>query len=138
MRKNIWMLVLLTVTSCILTLAQETNAPPMYDPVLFPHGNDAIWAALIPPITFGITWAIGKIPPLPKDILPWLTPVAGILIGLVMDWVNKVNIGWISSGALGTIAVFAYEAIRGLTKAGSESALTPTPKPPEPREPPRI
>jgi hypothetical protein len=105
-----------------------TNAPPASPPGVpdLPRGNDGIWLALIPPITFTITWLMGKIPPLPKVILPWITPVVGIAIGWVFDYATKANLPWWSAAGAGAIATTIYEAAKGLTKAGPESKLTPT------------
>lgn len=138
--KNIkwWSLFILWVLFCGLTglmvpvMAQViTNSPPAGNGVLdsLPRGKDAIWLALVPPATFTITWLVGKIPPLPKEILPWLTPLTGILIGAVIDWGTKSNLPYWSTAGAGAISVAIFEAIKGLTKSGPESALTPTPKP---------
>lgn len=136
------LLLLMLFADCLAVLAQDTNAtgtnsvPDLGDPNnLFPRGA-AIWAALIPPATFFITWAIGKIPPLPKEILPWLTPVLGILLGFALDYANKVELPIGLAGALGTVAVFMYEGIKRLVirqgEDASQSALTPTEKPSAP------
>lgn len=94
----------------------------------FPVGKEAIWLALIPPITFTITWAVGKIPPLPKEVLPWITPVFGIIIGFVMNQATTANLPWWSSAGAGAIATTLYEAIKGISGAGPKSMLTPTPE----------
>lgn len=134
-----WMVVLLVLFAGLFqaVLAQATNGTvltntPPIDPAnpLFPQGKEAIWLALIPPATFTITWIFGKIPQLPKEILPWITPVIGVILGLVMNWATKANFPWWSSAGAGAIAVAIYEAAKNMTKAGPESALTPTPKPP--------
>ena len=134
-----WLAVITCFAFIIAPLvAQVTNTPGTNLPPVIPGteglplGKDAIWLALIAPITFSITWLVGKIPKLPKAILPWLTPVAGIAIGLVMQWATKANWPWWSSAGAGMIATTLYEAIKGVTGAGPQSALTPTPKPPKP------
>lgn len=121
-------LILFTVCMCVAPiLAQVTNAPPVSDaPPGLPLGKDAIWLALIAPITFTITWIIGKIPPLPKVILPWITPLIGIGIGAVIEWATKANFPWWSSAGAGAIATTIYQAAKGISGAGPENALTPT------------
>lgn len=128
----LWVAVLLWLIPFIVAplMAQVTNTPPAGTPLNLPVGRDAIWFALIAPITFTITWLFGKIPPLPKEILPWITPLVGIAIGALMEWATKSNWPWWSSAGAGAIATTIYEAAKGLTKAGPESALTPTPKQP--------
>ncbi len=93
-----------------------------------PPGKEAMWLALIPPITFSLTWLVGKIPPLPKVMLPWITPVIGILIGAALDWGNKANLPLWSAAGAGAIAVAIYEAAKGISSAGPSSKLTPTPE----------
>lgn len=95
--------------------------------VVFPQDKGAIWLAIIPPLTFTITWLLGKIPKLPNQLLPWLTPVAGIVIGQILDVLNAANFAWYEAGAAGTIAVFIYEGIKDVAvKQGEPSALKPT------------
>lgn len=103
-----------------------TNSPPAPGPDnTFPIGKEAIWYALIPPVTFTITWLVGKIPPLPKEILPWITPLVGICLGLIVNWAAKQDLSWWSTAGFGAISVAIYEAAKGLSKAGPTSALTP-------------
>lgn len=128
------MLTLLAINVASL-VAQVTNTPPAGLPLDLPKGKDGIWLALIAPITFTITWLMGKIPPLPKAILPWITPLVGIGIGAVMEWATKANLPWWSSAGAGAIATTIYEAAKGITKAGPESPLTPTPEPTKPPTP---
>lgn len=107
----------------------QTNAPPVIPPGLgFPDGKDAGWLLLVPPATATIAWALGKIPALPKPLLPWITPLAGIGIGALLNYAAKANLPWWSTAGAGAIATTLYEGIKGLTRAGPESILTPTTK----------
>lgn len=125
-QQKYWWLVCLILTS--LSILAQTNLT-VIDPEIFPRGKEAIWLALIPPITFTITWVVGKIPPLPKELLPWITPVIGVLVGSGLDWATKANWPWWSSAGAGAIAVAIYQAMKGMTNASPSSALTPTAKP---------
>lgn len=125
-KKYWWLFVCLIMGS--LSIFAQTNVTGI-DPEIFPRGKEAIWLALIPPITFTITWMVGKIPPLPKEILPWITPVIGVLVGAGLDWATKANWPWWSSAGAGAIAVTIYQALKDMTNAGPKSALTPTTKP---------
>jgi hypothetical protein len=121
---SVWLLV-----CCASVFAQGTNTPPTSDPGGFPVGKDAAWLTLIPPLAATITWLIGKIPPLPKVVLPWLTPVAGLAIGAVLRWGAGANLPWWSVAGAGAIATTLYEGIKGISGAGPDSLLTPTDKP---------
>lgn len=132
MKRYWWMVICLTLGS--LSLFAQTNLTTngvTLDPEIFPRGKEAIWLSLIPPITFTITWLFGKIPPLPKQLLPWITPLVGVGVGTGLDWATKADWPWWSSAGAGAIAVAIYQAAKGLTSAGPESALTPTEKPPQ-------
>lgn len=136
LHKFVWLAIAAWIIAPIMAQV-VTNAPPTTPPpdtAFLPLGKDAIWLALIAPITFTITWLIGKIPPLPKVILPWITPLVGIGIGSVMQWATKSNWPWWSSAGAGAIATTIYQAAKGITKAGPESPLTPTPGPNDPPE----
>lgn len=112
----------------VLAQSSTNSLPPApTDLSIFPTSKDSIWLALITPITFTITWLVGKIPPLPKEILPWLTPVIGILIGTGIRYATNAHWSWWSEAGAGAIAVTLYEAVKGLTDAGPKSMLTPTP-----------
>lgn len=125
-----WWVAILAFVS--LSLFAQTNLATngvTLDPEIFPRGKEAIWLSLIPPITFTITWLFGKIPPLPKEILPWITPLIGVAVGTGLDWATSANWPWWSSASAGTVAVAIYEAAKGITGAGPKNALTPTEKP---------
>lgn len=111
-----------------VTNGSPTNSPPINTSGPFPVGTEAIWLALVAPATATITWAIGKIPPLPKQILPWLTPFVGIGIGWLMKYATDAHWPWWNSAGAGAIATTLYEGIKGMTGAGPESNLTPTPQ----------
>lgn len=128
-----WTVVIVALVGSLqIIFAQPTNdvravlAPGVPN---LPQGKEAIWLALVAPITFTVTWLIGKIPPLPKEVLPWLTPVVGILLGVVMKKATDSHWAWWSSAAFGMISTTIYEGIKGITGAGPDHPLTPTPKP---------
>lgn len=108
-----------------------TNLPPNVPTNPFPVGKDAAWFAVIPLLTFGVTWLVGKIESLPKQLLPLITPILGWLIGFGIEKATAANFPWWSTAGAGAVSTMLYESIKNLTGAGPESALTPTPKPPK-------
>lgn len=130
--KSIMYLCMLILISVGVFAQTNTNGLPGIDVSQFPTG-DAAWLALIPPLTTLITWLLGKIPPLPKGILPWITPLLGIGIGYVLQYINGAKLSPALTAAAGGLAVFIYEAAKSalVDKANPDaSVLTPTPKPP--------
>lgn len=126
-------LLLLTFIGLMSAMAQTNTTPivPGIDASQFPTG-DAAWLALIPPLTAFITWALGKIPPLPKGILPWITPLLGIGIGYVIQAINGAHLSPALTAGAGSVAVFIYEATKSavVNKANPDaSILTPTARP---------
>jgi hypothetical protein len=132
-KQSLLYLVLLMFVGLVSVMAQTNNTPGAgIDPSKFPTG-DAAWLALIPPLTAFITWALGKIPPLPKGILPWITPLLGIGIGYAIKAINGAQLSPALTAGAGAVAVFIYEAAKSslVDKANPDaSILTPTPKPP--------
>lgn len=133
MKNAIRMTLFIWVTLALLAVAStlaQTNVAPVIPASPFPQGKEAIWLALIPPATFGITWIVGKIPPLPKELLPWITPLVGIGLGAITKWATDSHWPWWSSAGAGAISVALYEAAKGVSGAGPDSKLTPSSKTP--------
>lgn len=122
-----------------ITILAQTNTntnglPGGFDPSQFPTG-DAALLALIPPITAGITWLLGKIPPIPKGLLPWVTPVLGIGVGYLLQYINGAKLSPALTAGAGGLAVFIYEAAKSalVDKSNPEaSIITPTARPTPP------
>jgi hypothetical protein len=110
----------------------QTSAPSGgIDVSRFPTGA-AAWLALIPPSTAFFTWLLGKIPPLPKCVLPWVTPFLGIGIGYLLQYINGAKLSPVLTAGAGTMAVFLYEVVKSalVDQANPQaSVITPTPKP---------
>ena len=132
--KSIMYLCVLILISVGIYAQTNTNGLPGIDVSQFPTG-DAAWLALIPPLTAFITWLLGKIPPLPKGILPWVTPLLGIGIGYVLKYINGAELSPALTAGAGGLAVFIYEAAKGalVDKANPDaSIITPTARPTPP------
>lgn len=127
-----WVVTVCFLVTCASVYAQGTNTPPATpDPNGLPFGVDALKLALVPFLTFIITWALGKIPPLPKGLLPVLTPVIGVLVGSLTKWATDSHWPLWLSAVTGAASVAIFETLKNATNAGPESALTPTPTPPK-------
>jgi hypothetical protein len=109
------------------TVVIPTNTLPVAPANPFPTGKDAAWFAVIPLVTFGLTWLVGKIQSLPKNLLPLLTPIFGWVIGYVIERATNANFPWWSEAGAGAVSVALYEAVKNISGAGPESKLTPTP-----------
>ena len=125
---NIRFIWLLTCLFVVISTIAQTNTPPTSPTNPFPVGKDAIWFAFIPLVTFILTWLAGKAKSLPKELLPILTPIFGVLVGVVIEKLTNANFPWWSQAGAGAISVMIYETIKGLTGAGPESRLTPVPQ----------
>ena len=138
-----WIVVLIVIALMVdFTLAQETNGPsstnsvPPFDPATFPVGKEQMWLALIPPITALLTWLIGKIPPIPPQILPFVVPFIGIALGQILKYAEGANWSWYWSAGAGAIATWIYQAAKELTSRSptAQKVIMPTdPSKVEPR-----
>lgn len=145
MKKYVNYLLLLSVVGLMSAFAQTNTPSGGIDVSQFPTG-DAAWLAMIPPLTAFITWLLGKIPPLPKGILPWITPLLGIGIGYAIKYINGASLSPALTAGAGSVAVFIYEAAKNalVDKSNPDaSVITPTakplplPPPPTPTAPPK-
>lgn len=115
--KLFWLVTLLPLSLALL-MGQNlaTNALPSVDTTTgaFPGTRDQFWAYAIAAITPVITWAFGKIPQLPRPVLPVLTPFIGMLLGFILKKADAANLHWYSAAGAGTIAVFLREVTNQL------------------------
>lgn len=90
---------------------------------------DLIIAGVTPVIVTGIYMLVPRVP---KFVLPLITPVVGVGLGLLLNWLTKINLGWVDMAKAGALAVFVREVVnQAVTKrllsapenAGSVSAV---------------
>lgn len=74
-------------------------------------GREDIWKAVIAIVTPGIVYLIGKIPPLPRWVLPSITPLVGLGLGLILKYLGAANLAWVDMAQAGALAVFVREVI---------------------------
>lgn len=76
------------------------------------------WDLIISSITPVIIWLVAKyVPMVPKMFLPALTPVVGILLGMLLNWLAGLNMSWLEMGKAGALAVFVRETVNQSVKA---------------------
>ena len=106
------MLLSMTVT----VLFAQTNAAPVIPGVPADVGGywDLAIAAISPIIVTGIAFIVPK---LPKLVLPSITPLVGIGVGLALNKFAGADLGWYDMGKAGALAVFVREVInQAITK----------------------
>lgn len=94
---------------CIVSLFAQTNGVPPIDGDPIPKSTSEFWTFAIAGITPIIVWGVSKIPNLPKAILPSITPVVGILLGVALNKLDASNLSWVDMGKAGALAVFIRE-----------------------------
>lgn len=126
MRKTILFAVFALVAFVELAWAQVTNAPPG-KAVSLAGSTQEFWilgiAAVTPLITTGI-WKV--VPKIPSVLVPCMTPVLGIVLGLGINALAKQNLGWVDMAQAGALAVFVREVFnQAVTKRMQAPAAPP-------------
>lgn len=129
MKNNkLWLWLLALVTLPLAVLAQ-TNTPPTL-PSDLPASVGQYWDLVIAAVTPILVTGIAKlVPKIPKWVLPTITPVLGIVLGLAYNKIVGANLGWVDAAQLGALAVFVREVVnQTITKrlATPDPAPTPT------------
>lgn len=102
--------------------AAETNtlpppAPPPatdYAKADLPTSNEALWTWGIGAVTPVIVWLFGKIPQLPRPVLPVLTPFIGLAIGWTLKKLGGLQLEPYQMAAAGSLGVFIRECTNQL------------------------
>jgi hypothetical protein len=117
-----------------LAVFAQTNSVPT--PAALPKTVAEYWTLLIAGVTPLIVTGVWKlVPKIPTVVLPLMTPVLGIGLGLLINAVSKANLGWVDMASAGALAVFVREVFnQAITKRLADAATpvitTPTtPKP---------
>lgn len=111
---------------CLLpltVLGQDTTPEPL------PQTVSQYWDLGISIVTPLIVTGVYKIvPKIPKWVLPSITPLVGIGLGLAVNRLTDANLGWIDMAKAGALAVFIREVInQAITKQmAAKPAATPT------------
>ncbi len=118
------LVVLALIALAPLVLFGQTNDPPTGG-TLPPLEKGYLWQVAIALVTPMIIQGVKKIvPSVPKGLLPFLTPLVGVGLGLAMNWLMSANLGWVDMGQAGALSVFVYEAFKGATKPSAPPEYT--------------
>ena len=131
MKTNIKWLWLCGLVALTLSAVAQTNTVPGSTPASLPTDAIGYWtlaiAGLTPLIVTGIRWFTPKVPTL---VLPLLTPLIGIGLGLLVNWLAQAKLGWVDMAQAGALAVFVREVVnQAVTKrltAATPDASKPT------------
>jgi len=103
-----WLLFLLCSLFAMPVLAQVTNAIPAVTTEVI--GKVDIWDIGIGIVAPLFIWGLTKIAPkIPKPVLPTITPLVGVGLGLLVNWLAGQNLSWFESAKAGSMAVFFRE-----------------------------
>lgn len=117
----------------LVVLAQATNTnvvPVTPGPVPdIPQTVSQFWdlaiAAISPIVIWGVTKAVPKIP---KVLLPSMTPLVGIGLGVALNKLAGANLGWLDMAKAGALAVFVREVVnQAITKTITGGDTPPAP-----------
>lgn len=106
MRKFSIFLLLATATAA-LAATNQTD----FGADALPTTKEAFWKWGIGAITPIIVWGLSKIPNIPRPILPTVTPLVGVGLGFLLNWLGKQNLGWVDMAQAGALGVFIREVV---------------------------
>lgn len=116
----------------LAVLAQTNTIPVPEIPGQLPKNLSQYWDLVIAAVTPLLVTGIWKlVPKLPKWVLPTITPLIGIGLGLLVNWLTTANLGWVDMAKAGALAVFIREVInQAITKRLATPDPAPTPPTP--------
>lgn len=125
---KLWLWLVALVTLPLVVLAQtNTNTVPV-PPGDLPATISQYWDLIISVVTPFLVTGIAKLAPkIPKWVLPAVTPVLGIVLGLIYNKVAGANLGWVDMAKLGALAVFVREVVNQAITKQLLKPSTPTP-----------
>ena len=121
----------LSAFTCV-AIAQITNAVPTVAGSALPQTKSEFWFWAISLVTPLIVAGVKKaVPSIPKLLIPITTPVLGMLLGMLLNWLQKANLGWVDMAQAGALAVFVREIVDQATRTPVvQAALGNAPQPP--------
>lgn len=109
----------------------------------YPTTKEDLWKLGIGIVTPLIVWGLAQIPDLPSPILPLLTPLLGLGIGLLLKSLNALHLSWMDMAQAGALGVFVREMFnqwvtqqtvkaRAAKAVAKAAAVSPSPPPANP------
>jgi hypothetical protein len=115
---HIGMWLALLVVTCVYAVSAmaQTNAPPGLGDI--PSSAGQYWDMAIAAVSPIIVWLIRlAVPKIPAVLLPAITPLIGVGLGLILNQVANANLSWVDMAKAGGLAVFVREVVnQGITK----------------------
>jgi hypothetical protein len=131
MIKRILIAVSALFAGTVAVIAQATNSVVPVAGTDLPTTKAALWTAGITVVTPLIVAGISKlIPKLPKLVLPSITPLIGIGLGLGLNALQAANLSWIDMAQAGALAVFVREVFNQAVKSAMVQTMLGNPTPP--------
>lgn len=114
-------LILMMCVYAAVIFAQTTNTPPVGGDI--PRDAGSLWDLAIGAVSPIIVWLVRLVvPKIPAVLLPTITPLIGIGLGLLLNQVAGANLGWMDMAKAGALAVFVREVVnQGITKRMSDA-----------------
>ncbi len=101
-----------TLMVVLPAFGQSTN-DPAFDPstATLPKSKGEYWTWAISLVTPLIVFGLGKIPQLPRPLLPIFTPFIGMGLGWALSHIESLHLTWWDSAQAGALAVFIRESV---------------------------
>lgn len=118
MKKHTLLYLLLLSLVGLMSATAQTNTPPAAPGNGIPTDLIGYWDLAIAAISPILVWVVSLIVPrIPKVLLPSMTPLVGIAVGLALNKLAGANLSWFEMGKAGALAVFVREVInQAITK----------------------
>lgn len=120
---NTILMMIFALFATTLAAIAQTNTPPALPGI--PTDVLGYWDLAIAAISPLIVTGVAKIVPrIPKVLLPTMTPLVGIGVGLALNQLAGANLSWYDMGKAGALAVFVREVFnQAITKQLASSPV---------------
>lgn len=90
----------------VIAVAQTTTNSPPFDPntAALPVTKEDFWNWGIALATPAVIWLIGKVPSIPRPVLPFLGPLLGIVLAVIGQKLGGMNLSWWDGAKYGALA----------------------------------
>jgi len=108
-----------------------TNITVATGPTPLPSTKQGFWTLAIAgatPLIVGLIYRL--VPKIPKVVVPSITPVVGIGLGLLINWLGTKNLSWVDMAQAGALAVFVREVFTNAVTNQLAAPVSTVPAPP--------